>query len=157
MVVESSSAWLTLHDPFIGVHLEHSATIFAVVRYSMTLLCSVEGEHIFNSIRTMRHHNAPEVSFKHTAGRPGIAVYLRRILHLSDVCEHRRIGELANSSLAVQMSAIPPFIFCTKMFSLSSVFSLSATASSSMAACIWSRTSLQCTYGPPFLFVLQHG
>ena len=107
MVVESSSAWLTLHDPFIGVHLEHSATIFAVIRYSMTLLCSVEGEHICNSIRTMHHHNAPEVSFKHTAGRPGIAVYLRRILHLSDVCEHRRIGELANSSLAVQKHLVP--------------------------------------------------
>ena len=102
MVVESSRAWLELHDPFIGMHLEYSATIFAVVRYSMTLLCSVEREHICNSLRIMLHHNAPKVSFKHAAGRPGIAVYLRRILHLSDVCEHHRIGELVNSALAVQ-------------------------------------------------------
>jgi hypothetical protein len=76
MVVESTSAWLELHDPFIGVHLEYSPTIFAVVRHSMTLLCSVEQEHIGNSVGTMLHRNAPEVTFKHAAGRPGIAVYL---------------------------------------------------------------------------------
>jgi len=64
MVMESSSAWLELHNPFIGVHLEHSATIFAVVRHSMTLLCSVERELIGNSIGTMLHHNTPEVSLK---------------------------------------------------------------------------------------------
>ncbi len=70
MVVESSRAWLELHDPFIGVHLEHSATIFAVVHHSMTLLCSVEQKHIGNSIGTMLHRNAPEVSLKHAAGTP---------------------------------------------------------------------------------------
>ena len=76
MVVESSSAWLELHDPFIGVHLEYSPTIFTVVCHSMTLLCSIEREHIRDSVGTMLHSNAPEVSFKHAAGRPGVAVYL---------------------------------------------------------------------------------
>jgi hypothetical protein len=52
----------------------------------MTLLCSVEREHISNSVWAMLHRNVPEVSFKHAAGRPGVAVYLRWVLRLSDVC-----------------------------------------------------------------------
>ncbi len=31
MIVESSGTWLELHDPLVGVHLEYSTTIFAVV------------------------------------------------------------------------------------------------------------------------------
>jgi len=85
MVVESLSAWLELHNPFAGVHLEYSAKIFAVVRHSMMLLCSIEREHIGNSMGTMLHRNAPEVSFKHAADRPGTAVYFLRVLCLSDI------------------------------------------------------------------------
>jgi len=50
MVVESSGTWLELHNPLVGVHLEYSTTIFAVVRHSVTLLCSVEREHIGDSV-----------------------------------------------------------------------------------------------------------
>jgi hypothetical protein len=85
MVVESSSAWLEVYDPFIGEHLEHSATIFAVVRHSMTLLCSVEQEHIGNSIGTMLHRNAPEVSFKHAAGTP-VSDFVGKTCGTFDVC-----------------------------------------------------------------------
>ena len=44
MVVESSIAWVELHDPIIGVHLEHSTTIFTVVRHLVMLLCSIKQE-----------------------------------------------------------------------------------------------------------------
>ena len=81
--------------------------IFAVVCHLMTLLCSIEREHIGNSVGSMLHRNAPEVSFKHAAGRPGVAVYLRWDLCLSDVCEHCRIGDLVNSALAVQKHPVP--------------------------------------------------
>ena len=74
--MESLSTWLELHNPFIGVHLEYSPTIFDVVRHSVTFLCSVDGEHIGDSVGTMLHRKAPEVSFKHAAGRPGVTVYL---------------------------------------------------------------------------------
>jgi hypothetical protein len=53
MVVESSSARLELHDPFIGVHLEYSATIFTVVHHSVTLLRSIEQEHNGKPVGTM--------------------------------------------------------------------------------------------------------
>ena len=62
MVMESSGTWLELSDPLIGMHLEYSATIFAVVRHSVTLLCSVEQEHIGDSVGTMLHHKAPKAS-----------------------------------------------------------------------------------------------
>ena len=106
MVMESLSAWLELYNPFIG---EHSTTIFTVVRHSVTLLRSVKLEYIGNPRGTMLHCNAPTatVSFRHAAGRPGIAVYLRRVFRLSDVCEHIRIGALVNSALAVQKHPVP--------------------------------------------------
>ena len=101
MVMESPSAQFELHDPVIDVHLEYSTPIFAVVHHSVTLLCFVKGENVGNPVGTILHRNAPKVSFKHVAGRSGVAVYLRRVLCLSDVCEHCRIGDLVDVALAV--------------------------------------------------------
>ena len=60
MVVESLGTWLELQDPLVGMHLEYSATIFAGVCHSVTFLCSVEREHIGNSVGTMLHRKAPK-------------------------------------------------------------------------------------------------
>ena len=76
MVVESSSARFELHNPIIGVHLEHCTTIFTIVCHSVMLLCFVTQEHVDNPEGTMLHHNAPEVSIKQIAGKSIVAVYL---------------------------------------------------------------------------------
>jgi hypothetical protein len=76
MVIEPLGTQFTLHNSFIGVHLEHSTVICTVVSHSVLLLCFVKQEHIGNPVGTELHCDAPKVSFKHAAGRSGIAVYL---------------------------------------------------------------------------------
>jgi hypothetical protein len=85
VVVQSSFTWLEFNNPILGVNLEYSSTIPAIVRHPVTILGLMEGKHINYASWVVLDGQRSKISFKTAVSRSCVAVDGHCLFCLPDV------------------------------------------------------------------------
>ncbi len=85
VVVQSSFTRLKFHNPILGVNLEYSSAVPAIVRHPVTILGLMEGEHISNASWVVLDGQRSKFSFETAVSQSCIAVDGRWLFCLSNV------------------------------------------------------------------------